>query len=275
MNHYLKRTCLLAALVPTLALSGQRTDLNSFLDVNVSNTSDLVYQVQSRPDVKDRYLRHYGMTEAELIRYLSTLRIKAMPKSETVTVYSVPGSGELRRHKQRLSKGELVFVDKKGHGALLAKCGNPLASGPRNRKNVAVIVPGLEGLPVTQAREIPNIVDAPIAMADPRTMLAMTIPPDTIADEVVTPPITTAVVTAPNPPLTPAVPPPAGGGGGGSHGGLGGILPVIGGGILAGIILPHHGGGGNDGTPIVPAPEPLTCALLAGGALALARRRRR
>lgn len=271
MNQLWRETCVLAGLLPAFALGAQRTDLNSFLDTDVSSTGQLVREVQTRPDVRDRYLRHYGMTANELYSYLGTLRLRNIPEDRVVTVYSVPGSGELRVHKQQLHKGELVFLDPNGNGALLAKCGNPIAQGPTNVRNMALESPVIEGSEVLAMQEIPSLTVVPVMLPNLQTAIAMNIPPDTLMDVVSDiPPITTTVVTE-QPiavaPLPPAPPPPSAG----NNNGLLGILPLLGGGALIGILSSHHGGGG---TPIVPAPEPATIVCLTVGALALLKRRR-
>ena len=253
---------------PALAFCAQRTDLNSFLDTDVSSTGQLVREVQTRPDVRDRYLRHYGMTENELYTYLWTLRLRGLPEGKVVTVYSVPGSGELKVHKQQLHKGELVFVDPNGNGALLARCGNPIAQGPTNTRNMALALPSIEESDVLVMQEMPNVTVAPVMILEPQSAIAMNVPPDTLADVVSDiPPTETTVVTTPIAPVPPAPPPAIGGG---NNGGALGILPLLGGGALIGILASHHGGGG---TPIVPAPEPASIVCLTVGAIALLKRR--
>jgi hypothetical protein len=269
MNQFGRETCILVGLLPAIAFGAQRTDLNSFLDTDVSSTGQLVREVQTRADVRDRYLRHYGMTQNELYTYLWTMRLTDMPEAKVVTVYSIPDSGEVRVHKQRLHKGESVFVDPNGNPALLARCGNPIAQGPTNVRNMAMGVPIIEGSEVLAMEEMPTVTVVPVTLADLQPVVAMNIPPDTLMDVVSDiPPVTTTVVTepiavVPPPPVAPPV--------GGNSNGLIGILPLLGGGALIGILSSHHGGGG---TPIVPAPEPASMVCLTVGAIALLKRRR-
>lgn len=270
MNH-IRLGILVVGALPALASATQRTDLNAFLDVNVSTTRELVQQVEAREDVRDRYLRHYGMSEAELYAYLSSLRLHRMPEAETVTVYSVPGSGQVKSHRQLLHKGELIFVDRKGHGALLARCGNPLAAGPTNRRNMALESVGLEGAAVAGVLPLPEPAAPPMAVLETRPAVSIAVPSDALADEVVAvPPVTTSVITEPAPP--PAAPVGPGGGGGG-QGIVLPLLPILGGGTLIGIITSHHGHGGGGGAP-APAPEPATLVCLAAGSVLLMRRRK-
>ncbi|MHB8637054.1 MAG: hypothetical protein ACYC96_11355 [Fimbriimonadaceae bacterium] len=276
MDQLWRGSFVVIGMLPALALAAPRPAVNAFLDADVSSTAQLVHQVQSRADVRDRYMRHFGMTALEVYSYLGTLRLSRLPRAEVATVYSVPGSGEVRSHKQKLHKGDLVFVDPAGRGALLARCGNPLALGPNNVANMALEQPAIEGTEVLNMEAMPEVTGSPVMMIDPRPAIAMMAPPDTIADVMSdVPPVTTTVITAPTAPpiaaVAPAAPPSVGGG---NSGNPLAILPILGGGALLGILSSHHGGGGPPFVPS-PAPEPLPVIGLTIGALALISRRRR
>ena len=274
MHQFWRGTVAVAGVLPSLAFGAMRPDKNAFLDEAVSSPSQLVHQVHARSDVRDRYLRHYGMTENELYSYLLTLRLQTLPKPEVVNVYSVPGSGEVKVHEQRLHKGDLVFVDANGRHALLARCGNPLSLGPSNVGNMALASPAVEGSEIVAMRAMPDLTVAPVMMIDPGPAIAMNVPPDTIADVTTDiPEVVTTVVTAPVASVAPVPLPPAAPvlGGGSNNGSPLALIPLLGGGALLGILASNHGGGG---TPIAPAPEPGTLVCLTVGAIALVKRRR-
>ncbi|MHB8637053.1 MAG: hypothetical protein ACYC96_11350 [Fimbriimonadaceae bacterium] len=234
-----------------------------------------------RPDVRDRYMRHFGMTALEVYNYLGTLRLKRLLRAEVTTVYSVPGTGVLRSHRQKLHKGDLVFVDPSGRAVLLARCGNPLALGPTNVSNMALEQPAIQPAEVLAMKAMPEVTGTPVMMIDPGPAIAMNVPPDTLADVVSDiPQVTTSVVTVPPPPPPPpgpsasVLPLPSVGGGG--NGNPFAILPFLGGGALIGILTSHHGG--SSISPPIPnpplTPEPATVACLTVGVLALIKRRK-
>ena len=287
MNQFWRRACLFAGILPTFAYGDHRTDLNAFLDDPVSNTAQLVHEVQTKSDVRDRYLRHFGMTRAELYSYLGGMHLSRLAKSADVTVYSVPGSGAVRSHRQRLRAGDLVFIDAAGNDALVAKCGNPLLDGPSNIGNVAFEAPTFEQNATPDLRALPVVMSEPEMVLDPRPAIAMCAPPDAISDIAADiPPVTTTVVTAPGAttpvvvtPVVPApldAPPTDAGASLGAPAGGGGSNPLVGlvsGGVLIGILSAHHSEGAGLPNPS-PAPEPAGYVCLAAGAISFFRRRR-
>jgi hypothetical protein len=268
MNQFWRGTWVLVGLSPACVFAGPRTDINSFLDTPVSSTPQLVNEVQANSEVRDRYLRHYGMTQTELVSYLRTLKPSRLAQAKTVTVFGVPDSGVFHVRDQHLHKGDFVFVDQHGHGALVGKCGNPMSLGPTNVRNMALAMPPIEELSAPTLQALPALTVNPEFISDNRPALAMYVPPDTLADVVSDiPPVTTTVVTAPTPPPAPVPPPPPSS----NNGNPLGILPWLGGAGLIGILTSHHGGGG---PPIVPVPEPASLVCLSVGAVALLKRRR-
>ena len=276
MNPFGRGCFVLAGLLPALALGTQRTDLNAFLDDHVSSTAQLVRQVRTKPDVRDRYMRHFGMSENQVYNYLGSLRLGRLSKPEIATVYSVPGSGAVKSHRQKLHTGELVFFDPSGQHALLARCGNPLGLGPTNLPNMAMALPNLEDSDIVALHAMPELTGESSLLSAPSTSIAMDIPPDTLADVFSdVPPVVTTVAAPPvipnEAPLTPAA-------GGNNSNGLA-FLPLLGGGALLGILSSHHGGGGGGGVPILPAPTPepvtLVFAALTAGVIAYGKRRHR
>jgi len=155
------------------------------------------------------------------------------------TIYSVPTTGELQAHTQRLKKGELVFADMNGKPILRARCGNPLTSPtsgivPTEELNMAT--PPMREMSVPEAEVVPTI---PLALAP-----APPVVPEEIA--VVPTPVTpVTTVASQSLPLLPLL-----------------ALPIVGGSI--------HGGGNPP-----PVPEPMTMVALASGAGMLIARRRK
>lgn len=275
MKMIWRGSILLGALGLVTCAMAQRVEPNSFLDSRVKSTSDLLRQVKSHRDVRDRYMRHYGMSEKQLYAYLATFHVTKVKQAKKVKVYAVPSSGVVTAHVRQVVPGEEIFADNTGKAAMLALCGNPLELGPVNDSNVSLLgLPSIVDQPVLAMQALPEATGTPVMMIDPRPAIAMVAPPDTIADVVTDiPPITTTVVTAPpvtpTPPLTPAPPVVTTSSAGGN--GVGAILPLLGGAGLLGILASNHG---HSGPPVAPAPEPVTIVCFGAGALALLRRRR-
>lgn len=124
------RGCLATAAVLGCAVFAMaRPDLNAFLNRKVSSTAQLVAQAKSDPEVMDRYVRHFSMTPDEVVALLSQLRLGPLPAEGTFKIYSVPGTGYLKAHMERLKKGHMMFFMADGTPALVALCGNPVIEG--------------------------------------------------------------------------------------------------------------------------------------------------
>jgi hypothetical protein len=232
---------ILKAILPGMALAllaavamGQGLPRNSYLEKRVDSTAELVQQLRSNPVVMDRYRRHFAMTDAEVITYLSSLRVSELPKDGIYTVYGVPKTtGDFHARLRMLKKGEPVFVEEDGTPVLQLVCGNPLILGPKKPVVPNPIVANAG--PVEGAKEV--TVEAPPA-------------PSTNA--------VTPVVPGEAQPIAPVFPQP--------HGGSSPVAALLG---LAGAVafFPHGG------TPPT-VPEPMTMLVMGSGLAYLASRRR-
>lgn len=226
----------LAILITLSALSlAQRMEPNSYLNRRVSNPAGLINQLRNDPVVRDRFMRHYSMTEQELVEYFSSFRMGKLERSGTYTVYNAPATGVLRVRARNLKKGTPVFLDASGTPVMLVSCGNPLE----------MPVPGAEITPPVSAEveAIPPTYEPTMETMTPTEVY----PPDVS-------PVPAEVVPAPNP--IPEV----------SRGGS--SFPFL----LALPLLAFVGGGGGDNPPI---PEPATMVVLGAGAVYVISRRRR
>ncbi len=228
-----------------LAVSAQaRPDLNAFLNHRAGNLEQLIGQVKRDSEVRDRFKRHFGMNDAELVAYLSTLRASRMQKKKAYIVYSVPPDGRIKAHVETYYSDTPVYTDISGTPILIAKCGNPLNLGPK---------------PAVAENDVP--IQVAEAIDQERPMEPTMIP----ADEVLSP----TTILVPETPLEPSVE---------TIGGGPVIIPVAGPifspwllGLL-GIGLIDFGDNNNvGGTDLVP--EPASFAVLGIGVIALLRRR--
>lgn len=260
MRHF-SFTFGLSALVLACATSAYaRPDLNAFVDYKVSDTHSLVTQVQTNSVVADRYQRHFAMTRREVLAYLSTLHRGTLDKPGLFTIYSVPEGGRVKMHIGKLKKGEPMFLDASGKPILVAKCGNPVVTGPavsRSRRgNPVASVPDEQ----SGTREIAEIVPREAEVENGPDLLAMvpTVPESTIAPPPVAPP-----------PVTEAPMRTVGVSGGGS-----GLFPWL---AALPLAVPLAGGlsGDGGGGHVVPVPEPATFVVMAVGLVGASRMRKR
>ncbi len=130
---------LLRAFIPAMLLLlaanaaiAQQPPRNSYIATRVNSVADLVQQVRTNHDVMDRYRRHFAMNDAEVLDYLSSLRVSKLEKDGVYNVYGVPHTtGDFHAHLRLLKRGEPVLIEADGTPALMLVCGNPLLLGPK------------------------------------------------------------------------------------------------------------------------------------------------
>jgi hypothetical protein len=179
----LNRAFVIFGIVAIMAASAvARPDRNAFIEQKVNTTSELVNHVKRNPGVMDRYMRHYGMTRAEVIAYLSTLRPSTIQEEGVYTVYSVPEGGKIRLNLQRLKKGRTIFVMPDGNPELVMLCGNPMTLGPKqvvalNRTPVTTTEVVADEVPVTILTETESEATPLTAMQPKEPVYTFTTPP--------------------------------------------------------------------------------------------------
>ena len=119
-----------AILVGVSASAMARPELNAFINKPANTSPELIAQIKADKAVADRYMRHFSMSRAEVLEYVSGLRLGTIEKSGYYTVYSVPENGVLKAHVSFFKKGTPAFVDSEGNAILRVKCGNPYVRGP-------------------------------------------------------------------------------------------------------------------------------------------------
>lgn len=126
------RKSIVVVFVVLAACAVARPDRNAFLNARAANLNQLIAQVKKDPEVRDRFRRHFGMPDHELVAYLSTLRAARLTKKKAYIVYSVPPDGYIKAHVEIFHPGTPIYSDITGMPILIAKCGNPLHFGPKS-----------------------------------------------------------------------------------------------------------------------------------------------
>ena len=124
--------CVGALLLVVVAADAQRPEHNAFLNTRVVSVSELLTQLKRDPEVRDRYMRHYGLSQAEVGVYFSTLRIAKLKAPGTFRVYGVPADGQIHVTMQPMKAQALVLVDIGGAPVMRMYCGNPMTLGPKD-----------------------------------------------------------------------------------------------------------------------------------------------
>ena len=107
-----------------------RPDKNSFLNHRASTVRQLLRQVKTDWQVRDRFERHFAMNQEQLFAYLGSLHRSNIQATGDYTIYSIPPDGHVKAHKERIKRGAAIFADAHGTPILLVKCGNPMTKGP-------------------------------------------------------------------------------------------------------------------------------------------------
>lgn len=220
---------------------------NAFLLRPVRNVDDLARQIETEQVVRDRYRRHFAMNDFQIIQYARSLHVIRMTSDTYMHVYGVPMTGVLHTSRQLIHKGEKMFVDPQGNIIIRMLCGNPVGLGPRTPftfNAVPKVTAPVEGLKKLSEDVKP----------EPDIKLAETVEPVVPENEKV-------VITTPPPIKEPVVEvrPVR------NNSGLG-FIPLL----FGAILIPKH-----PNCPCTPVPEPASMTILAVGAVALVKRRKK
>lgn len=126
----MKAVFLFAAILVAALGYGQRPERNSFLNEKVTSVRSLIHQFDTDPVVRDRFRRHYAMSDDEIRSYFSTLRLAKLKKPGIYRVFGVPETGAIHATMQKLRKGSVLLVELDGTPAMRLYCGNPMTLGP-------------------------------------------------------------------------------------------------------------------------------------------------
>ncbi|MFN3684181.1 MAG: hypothetical protein ACK41F_09635 [Fimbriimonadaceae bacterium] len=238
------------------ALAFGRPEPNAFLNRPARTVGQLVRQVRSDPEVRDRFLRHYHLSPGQLEEFLRGLRVAKLERDGLYPVFNCRPDGVIRCRLLKLRRGTLVFADRYGRPVLKLLCGNPIGTVPQDSLLGSAPRPWVQGQ-VTELRTLGEQLSAPDAAQD--LYLAEMSPPEA-------PEIDVVGGESPAEILEPGLPILTGGGPG--------AVPVWP--FLPPIVLPPGSGGGGEpiGPPVIAEPSTLGLAAAAAAAWLWRRRRR-
>ena len=141
---------------------------NSYIVKPIRTPADLVGQIKTSKVVSDRYQRHFGMSQGEVIVFVKSLRPAKLERTGIYSVWNVPAkTGELRMRMLRMTAGTPVFVDWNDRPVMVTVCGNPMipgrSMGSSNEVVAEVGTPSQDSI-VTIANPQPTVVEAPVVV---------------------------------------------------------------------------------------------------------------
>ena len=236
---------LISGLILTLAVTmAQAVPTGAFIRKAIHNTGELIAQVKNDAVVRDRYVRHFRLTESQLVDYIGTLHPAKLAHDGVFMVYNVHSDNVIRGRVFSLRKGTLVLADRSGRAILKLECGNPMTFGLPPITAEAPVTSPVSGRALAEGSPEPvessSILEPSVAPVPPARIVAAQIIPTT----------TTGVIS-------------------GGRGGFG-ILPLV---LVGGLgLLIHHE---SDHHYCPPGPEPATLLIMGVGAAGVALRKRR
>jgi len=178
------KSIVLLAVVFATAVAQAHVEPGSFLNKPAKTTQQLVNQTRNDKQVRDRYLRHFRMSDSELVDMFSHLRPSKLQEGGSFIVYNIHDDGVIRARVFILKKGTPVFVDDNGRPILKISCGNPMvAPKPKVALNVTPhveVTPHVAPPPAPAPAEVETIIIAPPAppvMAPERPAPPIIVPP--------------------------------------------------------------------------------------------------
>lgn len=168
----------LASVFPAFAMAAGNLEQVSSSQ-SVSGAQRLLKQVKSNRALRNRYLKHFGMSEPQLYRYITQLKLEEITSDTTLPVALEPFGEDPVVRRQIVPKGTFVFVDPSGNPALLADSGNPLFSVGPAFSEAKVVDPEAMGYYLIPSDSV-AIPAAPVDLVTNIPSLTNIVPPDAL-----------------------------------------------------------------------------------------------
>lgn len=175
MKMYRLATAVVALAIGVTSAFAQ-TEPGAFINRLCNSSASLADHARSDARVMDRYMRHFAMTEEEVVSYLRSLRLTTMKEDAMYVVYGAPDAAPLRSKVMKVKKGTKVFVDEGGQVSLIWHCGNPVTRGPKQPLASAAVGAEPEGSPEADLRLMPTTAPSSMIQASMPTEFEPTVP---------------------------------------------------------------------------------------------------
>lgn len=244
MSNLRMRTTIGLGLIAVAITAQAAVPRGAFIRRPVKSVSDLIAHVKTDAIVRDRFVRHFRLTPAQLNAYFSSLHLAKLADDGVYLVFNVHADNVIRGRYFKLKKGTMVFADNSGRPILKKECGNPMTLR---------LPPIVAETPTTNPAGPRQPVMGDVSSSEELVILEPSVTP-----------------APPAPPVAPPIRPQVTGGFIGGGGGAGfGFLPLLFGLGGSSFLIKKE----NNDTP--PVPEPATLMILGAGASAMALKRRK
>ena len=139
MRTLTAKSIILTTIVLSAAVAQAHVETGSFLNKRARTVNELVYETEHDHLVQDRYMRHFRMSEPDLVAYFERLHVSKLDTTGSYVMYNCHDDEVIRARVFRMKAGTPVFADETGKPILKASCGNPLvAPTPRVIVNTVI-----------------------------------------------------------------------------------------------------------------------------------------
>lgn len=124
----LKSVFVSSAVLAAVLAQAQHCETGSFLAKRASTVEQLTGQVERYAVVRDRYERHFRMSDSDLMEMFAHLHVGKLDHTGSYIVYNIHDDNVIRARVFKLRAGTPVFMDDNDRPILKISCGNPMVA---------------------------------------------------------------------------------------------------------------------------------------------------